>query len=56
MTIKLNNSCLEVSVTSVIWTYVTFENKLETNYGSDKYFSERSEFVSYAYFSIKYFL
>ena len=45
-----------MSMTSVVWTYDTFENNLEINHRLEKYFNESSSLDSDEHFSFKFFL
>ena len=53
---SLIHSCLEISMTTVVWTYDTFENNFEINHKLEKKITESSLFVSDVYFSFKNFL
>ena len=52
----LTLSCPEISVTSVVWTYDTYENNLGNDYKLKKYLKRSCWLVSDKDFSFKYFL
>ena len=54
--IRVNHSCLEISMTSVVCTCDTFENNFEINHKFEKYLKDSCKLVSGEYSSSKYFL
>ena len=53
---SLTHSCLEIYLTSVVWTYHTFVNNFTIKYELEKYLKESCLLVSDSPFSFKYFL
>ena len=51
----LTHSCLEISLTDVLWTFDTFEYNFGMNHIFKKYLKENCELGSDEHYSFKYF-
>ena len=54
--LEITHSCLEINLTSVVWTCHTFENIFGIKHKFTKYFKESCRWSSNKQFSFKYFL